>query len=982
MNGSGLLLLLLLCPLLGGLPLIRWIVRTRTGQPLDRLGTGNISVSAAFYHGGKGAGILAVGSEALKGVSAVLLARYLLPGEPVWEIVALIALVIGRYSMGRGAGTTNVVWGYVVHDWAVSLLVLVISGLGFTLLRERKLGRLGVLVLIPIITGLQHPYASDRVVAATLLSLLMAWIYQKVPDDLELPTESAQGDSRQMFRFFRGDRALLSLDQPLVSAQVGAKSATLSQLRRQGYPVPPGWVLPPGDDPAPVVAALQPTGDRPLIVRSSAIGEDSETASAAGQYESIPNVTSQPALAQAIARCQLSYNRPNAIQYRQDRGSREGEMAVLIQEQIQGVFSGVAFSRDPITRQGEGVVIEALPGTASAIVSGRVTPEQYRVWVRDDLLAPATLAQQGRTGWILPDQLTLDLEGQGDVPPRLIQQVAYLARHLEASYHGIPQDMEWSYDGQQLWILQSRPITTLIPIWTRKIAAEVIPGFIRPLTWSINRPLTCGVWGDLFTIVLGARARGLDFTETATLHHSAAYFNATLLGQIFRRMGLPPESLEFLTRGAKFSKPPLRSTMGNIPGLFRLVRREMALEQDFRKDRQQYFDPDLTDLSQQPLDALTPIELLTRIDRILDLLRRATYYSILAPLSLALRRAIAKVDERELDAGDTPEVASLRSLQAIAQSCRPLLPELTLDTASPNQPNGTVLFTALANHTQGDAILQRFQQFLQEYGYLSEVGTDIAVPTWQEQPQPVQDLLAQYVFNPPPELATLPPPSRKARQLQRRLRLKGQVTDIYSRLLAHLRWSFVALEQRWIEQGWLAQKGDIFFLEIDEIRQTLTSPLPPPPETLVERVHTRQAQLERDRQALPVPALVYGNDPPRMRSPLPSNAAPVRQLRGIGASPGVVQGSILILRELQTTAVIGSDTILVVPYTDSGWSPLLARAGGIIAEVGGRLSHGAIVAREYGIPAVMDIHDATQRLQDGQRVCLDGEQGTVDVLTA
>ncbi len=165
--------------------------------------------------------------------------------------------------------------------------------------------------------------------------------------------------------------------------------------------------------------------------------------------------------------------------------------------------------------------------------------------------------------------MNLKVEGEGDVPPGLIQQVAFLARHLEAHYHGVPQDIEWSYDGHNLWLLQARPITTLLPIWTRKIASEVIPGLIRPLTWSINRPLTCGVWGELFTVVLGKRATGLDFNQTATLHFSRAYFNASFLGQIFRRMGLPPESLEFfLTRGAKFSKPPLRSTLRNILGCF------------------------------------------------------------------------------------------------------------------------------------------------------------------------------------------------------------------------------------------------------------------------------------------------------------------------------------------------------------------------------------------------------------------------------
>lgn len=140
------------------------------------------------------------------------------------------------------------------------------------------------------------------------------------------------------------------------------------------------------------------------------------------------------------------------------------------------------------------MIIEALPGSPTQVVSGKVTPEQYRAFVLE------------------ADNLSsVKLEGTGRVPQALIKQVAYLARRLEKRYLGVPQDIEWSYDGQTLWLLQARPITTLLPIWTRKIAAEVIPGVVHPLTWSINRPLTCGVWGDIFTIVLGDRSYRIRF---------------------------------------------------------------------------------------------------------------------------------------------------------------------------------------------------------------------------------------------------------------------------------------------------------------------------------------------------------------------------------------------------------------------------------------------------------------------------------------
>jgi len=958
----GALLIFTVCPLLGGLPLIAWITSVLTGQQLTQLGTGNVSVSAAFYHGGRWVGILAVLSEAGKGIAAVLLARYFFPTEPTWELIALIMLVMGRYWMGKGAGTTNVVWGFFVHDWKTALLVFLIGGISFTILRDRNSGRYGVLILFPLVLFLLHPHDSARIVIAIALGALLAWIYQKIPDDLDLPSQEGKVESKPVFRFFRGDRTIISLDTELDASKVGQKAATLSQLKRWGYSVPTGWVLPPGDDPEPLIQYLPISDSEPLVVRSSAVGEDSEEASAAGQYQSILNVTSRPALQEAITQVLVSYNDPGAVQYRRDRELPDNSMAVVIQKQIRGVFSGVAFSRDPISQQGDAVVIEGLPGNAAGVVSGRVTPDQYRVHIPENLRGEES-------------NLSPLVEGNGDLPPALIQEVAILARQLEDRYHGIPQDIEWTYDGGQLWLLQARPITTLQPIWTRKIAAEVIPGLIRPLTWSINRPLTCGVWGDIFTIVLGNRAHGLDFNETATLHYSHAYFNATLLGQIFRRMGLPPESLEFLTRGAKFSKPPTSSTLRNLPGLLRLLSREWSLDKDFDSDYQQQFSPTLSQLTAKSASELSPPALLERIDVILEVLKRATYYSILAPLSASLRQAVLRIGDTQLDNSQTPEVASLRSLARLAEDARHLLRRSPVDYES-----AASLFANLAEIPDGQSILEQFDQFLDRYGYLSEAATDIAVSTWKEDPRPVRQLFTQFLSQPLPEATSPLSESWQAQLVQVRLNLKGRVTEVYSQLLAHLRWSFVALERIWLQSGLLSEPGDIFFLEFSEIRHLISGADQVLRESLPQLLQQRRSQLEQNHQLTTVPSLVYGNAPPLPLAPQPSSHSSQQRLQGIGASSGQVEGVLRILRNLQTVPNIDRQTILVVPYTDSGWAPLLARAGGLIAEVGGRLSHGAIVAREYGIPAVMDIHNATQLLRDGQRVRIDGQLGIIEIL--
>ena len=991
----GALLIFTLVPCLGAMPLTGWIVRFFTGKRLAQIGTGNVGVSAAFYHGGTMVGILSVTAEALKGIGAVLIARYFFDDDAIWPVFSLIFLVMGRYWGSQGAGTTNVAWGFFAYDPLVAGLTFLISFVGFTVLRMREQGRLFVLVLMPVLTALAHPSDGGRVVAVACLSGLVFWIYQKIPDDLELPAMKSANESRRMFRFFQGDRALKSLSTVLDPSEVGAKAATLSQLKAWGYPVAPGYVLPAGDDPTALIRAIAPSSQEPVVVRSSAVGEDSLTSSAAGQYASITEVDSPAALDQAITVCLNAYNAPSAVRYRESRNLPDGKMTVLVQPHIFGTFSGVAFSRDPVTHTGDSVVIEALAGDASQVVSGQVTPERYQVEISEQTFEAQTNEPVANsTDWHLPENLSLAIDSpkaalqiqQRDRPPEaLIAQVAYLARHLERSFHGIPQDVEWTFDGEQLWVLQSRPITTLMPIWTRKIAAEVIPGVIRPLTWSINRPLTCGVWGQLFTSVLGEKVADLDFTQTATLHYARAYFNATLLGDLFTRMGLPPDSLEFLTRGAKFNRPPLATTLQNVPGLWRLLRQEMTLPTKWTEAQWAEFSPTQKQWASQPLADLDESAIVERIKAVLSLLKEVTYYNILAPLSLALRQTVLRVDLAQLDNSRNAEVSAINELKAMAERVRSLLPELGLsnDADNPVLPDSDAsLFAALSDHPEGHTIFEQLDRFLDKYGYLSEVATDIAVPTWRESPQPVKALLTQFLLDPQDKNTGTDKPRKverksqnwRERQVQARLDLKGQVAEVYNRLLANLRACFVEIENRWLTQGQLQEQGDIFFLTWAEVQAQVGGTT----EDLKLKVDLARGRWQ-EQGVHRVPYLVYGQ--PTSAPPLSNKKYASGTLQGIGASAGQIEGTIQVLANLSDhSPALTKQTILVVPYTDAGWSPLLARIGGLISEVGGQLSHGAIVAREYGIPAVMDVADATHRLTTGQQVRIDGQQGTIEIL--
>src|SRR4028118_2170958 len=975
---------------LGALPLTGWAVRVFTRRDLRALGTGNVGVSAAFIHGGKLAGIAAVLAEIVRGITPVLAGRFWFPDAPDIAIALLIPLVAGRYAIARGGGVTNAVWGLLVFSPPVA----VSSGIWGLLawgLAQRWWGegdrarlfasRCGCLCT-PIWVWVWRQ-SMPEFLAAAGLGLLLAAINLSQGDDMALSKSEP----------------LFSLDDSLDAAICGDKAAKLSQLKRAGFNVPTGFILPSQEEGRgkkeegrrneenadrllisnSVIQNLKSKIQTRMIVRSSAAGEDGDTSSAAGQYQTIGPVFTEAELLDAINRCRQSYWTSEAVAYRRKRQLPDTQMAVLIQPYIDSKIAGVMFSRNPLDG-GSQIIIEALPGGAESVVAGQVTPLHWEI----DFSKPETLEKNLR-----------EIEISSIIDKVIIAELVQEAQAIEAFFHGIPQDIEWSWDGGKVWILQSRPITNLQPFWTRTIAAEVIPGAIRPLTWSINRPLTCGVWGEIFQVVLGDRASHLNFNETATLLGSHAYFNATLLGEIFRMMGLPEQGLEFLLRGQKMGKPPLGKILPSLPGLWRLVQRERALNADFEVDRTSIFLPALQSLEKEEGrgdkeegkgskreegDELAIAnyqylsELLDRAEQIQEWLKPITYYNILGPIGLAIRKAIFRVADEWLANDTAPEIASIRALQQLSQKLR---------KTAILQFDETVSVAELAQiFAESSALQAEFAQWLDSYGYLSEVGTDIAVPTWREQPETYQKLLITLAQK--PVVANLAETGKlgltfaqkwRLNKCQQRSLVKNEISEIYARLLAHLRWTFLEIEACGLAMQVFQESGDIFYLEFGEIQQWIRSGASV---CFQDTISQRRDRLLADRDR-PIPPVVYGNLLPNsQKSSIVPATSETNIMQGIPASIGCVEGFVKICRTV--TADLGENAIAVVPYTDAGWAPLLLGATAIIAEVGGQLSHGAIIAREYKIPAVMNIAEATTRLRDGQKVRVDGYLGTVELL--
>ena len=962
-------LLLALC--LGCLPLPLWIVRALTGRDLRQMGTGNVSVSATFKQMGPAIGVAVVCAEIARGIVPVVVARWLLPDWPAMHLGVLIPLVAGRYALAKGGGVTNACWGILVYSPAVALSSAV-TGLtalvvGRTMVRRLQLlneadgawhtnirrwsARIGCTSGAVWIAVLEKTLA-ERWVALGLVGLLV-WIDLQQRDDA---------------------MALISLDRPLDPKQYGAKAARLAQIKRHGIQVPQGWGLPVDREiDADVIKQVNPSQTNPLMVRSSAIDEDGDSSSAAGQYRTVGPVRSPAELMAAVEVCRNSYGDSSAIAYRQERGLTDSGMSILLQRYVAGQVSGVAFSRHPL-HGAEQIVIEALPGGAEAVVGGTQTPHHW------ELPREVRELDDDDINNILDSVLPLLL------PTHVLRELVSTVLTIEFLQNGVPQDVEWIWDGERIWIVQSRPISNLQPVWTRTIAAEVIPGAIHPLTWSINQPLTCGVWGTIFSAVLGQRATDLEFSQTATLLGSHAYFNATLLGEIFRRMGLPEQGLEFLLRGQKMGRPPLASTLRNLPGLLRLKQKEGQLPQEFYRDFDVLFKPAIARLESASLASLTPLQLIEQIDFIRETLIPATYYNILGPIGLAIRKSLFKVSETWLDENTAPELLALRDLAQIAAPYRTSGNGVAPTTAGRDDrfSSNKAVELFISEHPQ---LRSQFNEWLERYGYLSEAGTDIAVPTWRELPDTILALFQTFIQQPDstPQRATQPknPMQQwRVRQCQERARLQAFIDEVYAKLLAHLRWTFVELEQRGRSEAVFQREGDIFFLQLDEVKEWVQGTLAT--NFLQQTIDRRRQQLEDDRERF-IPSVVYGNrlPPDKANSPEPNSRGPEwtstsELMSGIPASGGCVEGTVKICRQLNFDA-FEPGTIVVVPYTDAGWAPLLVNAVAIVAEVGGQLSHGAIVAREYNIPAVMNVERAMARLQDGQRVRVDGDRGTVEL---
>ncbi len=775
------------------------------------------------------------------------------------------------------------------------------------------------------------------------------------------------------------ERYVVPLRHAKVPDGLGNKARQLSFLMQQRCAVPPTWVvtyqshawyLEQLDDPllalrAELAAQLDPA--QAYAVRSSASVEDTAEHSFAGQFSTVLDVQGIDDVLSAIRKVWQSAQSPAVQAYLHHQAAPVDavRMAVIVQQMVPAVASGVTFSQNPLTGLDE-VVVEAVPGRGDALVQDGVTPQRWVNKWGEWLTAPA----------------------EPIVPPAVIQEVVERTRRLAKAF-GRPVDLEWVYDGATVFWLQLREITTRDPvtIYSNRIAREVLPGLIKPLVWSINVPMVNSAWVRFFGEVIGPS--NIDPHALARAFYYRAYFNMSVVGDIFEALGFPRASLELLiglgNRGAE--KPrfkPTRRTYTHVPRMLRFVadkwRFDRQVEQFLPAMWAQYRALQSSDIAHMRVD-----ELLHAIGRLRVLGEETAYFNIVVPLLMQayhgfLRSQLAGCG---VDLDDVNLTANLPALEALDPNA--FLARLHAQYARLSDETRQVIrdgeyadFAALAGIGE---LQQGVDEFLARFGHFSDSGNDFSSIPWRANPDIVLRMVVDFQTVAAEEPArvdfdALHLPALRRPWLRvlagraRRFRLyREQISSLFTFGYGLLRDYFLALGAYLVQGGFLAQPEDIYFLSWDEVNAAVDDATPGV--ALVERATARRQEMETVRHVM-LPEIIYGDTPP------PLEAHTATQLTGVPTARGYYQGPVRVVQGIHDLGKVCPGDVLVIPFSDVGWTPLFTKAGAVIAESGGMLSHSSIVAREYRIPAVVSVAGALQ-LADGTLVTVDGYRGEVTI---
>ncbi|MBA3615434.1 MAG: phosphoenolpyruvate synthase [Rubrobacteraceae bacterium] len=749
-------------------------------------------------------------------------------------------------------------------------------------------------------------------------------------------------------------------------------------------------------------------------VRSSATAEDLPTASFAGQQDTYLNVVGPAAILQHVSRCWASLFTERAVTYRLRNGfdHRKVHMAVVVQQMVFPQASGILFTADPVTSNRKVASVEACFGLGEALVSGVVNADVYKV--RDGEVVAKAVATKRLAIYATPPGGTQEqaIEPERQDEPALtdaqVVRLALLARRIEAHF-GRPQDIEWCLVDDDFQIVQSRPITTLFPIpaaGDRENHVYVSVGHqqmmtdpMKPLGLSLFQ-LTAGrpmyeAGGRLFVDV----TRGLASPASRAGLLAVLGKSEPLIGdalQILLDRGnfvpsLPDEGPGAAPAGAP--PPPIETDPAIVA---ELIGRSQAPIAALKRDIRTKSGSALLDFILADIQELKRILFDPQSHQVIMAAMEATWW-----LNEQLQAWLG-----EKNAADT-------LTQSVPHNVTSEMGLALLDVADVIRPHPDVV--AFLQHVEDEGFLDELPEleggreardairaWLDKYGMRCVGEIDITKPRWSERPTTLVPLILGNIkkFEPGAgqrsfeqgrqeawkkeqelleRLRAFPDGERNAEEAKRmidrvRTFIGYREYPKYGMVSRYFVYKQALLEEaeRLVQAHVLREKEDIFYLTFQELQDVVRT------NQVDDQLIRQRKDAFRSYQAL-TPPRVLTSDGEVIAGAYRRNDLPTGALVGLPVSAGTIEGRARVILDMAEADLEAGD-ILVTAYTDPSWTPLFVAIKGLVTEVGGLMTHGAVIAREYGLPAVVGVEHATRLIRDGQRIRVHGTDGYVEIL--
>lgn len=766
----------------------------------------------------------------------------------------------------------------------------------------------------------------------------------------------------------------------------------------------------------------RPPGER-WAIRSSATNEDTTHTSFAGLYRTHLGVPLSE-IETAIKDLWTSLWEERVVGYmaRQNPQSPP-RMAVLLQPMVAAKTAGVGYSIHPVTGRRNQVMINATPGLAAPLVDGTIAPDQYVVEVTDDgqptVVRTRVLAQKSQQLSLSPEGLRTDLieeetERRSSLTDSQLFSLAKTAKQIERAL-GQPMDIEWAYDAQQLWLVQARPITSVRPSstftnddceWSRTNFKETLPELPCPLSLSFleqfmdryilahYRRLGCRIPEGLTSVRI---LNGRPYLNVTLFHMLVAQLrgdpsmNAEQMGgePLMNAPAVQPLDRAALVQAGWLMWAEMRRVERTGPRLFQEMK---ELAATYGRDRILHLS---VDELVHKLDALGPwlegrevtFGIAGGVGQCLQMFNHILP-RWLGPDWRKLLNAALQGQGTVISAQQILRLAELTDIARKELKARAFLTTDSWEAAT--------FRSALAD----TRFLQVLHTYLEDYGHRGVGESDVMSPRLADNPEAILTILRTQLLSTSPSCEAI-----LARQEKTRVAALAQIKDrlgwrvdrwmiflwCYRRLCRffalreanrhHLmyysnaiRTLLMRLGELLVAQSRLDQRDDIFFLSIDERNDLLTG------STTDWMVIIRERRMERARNAaVPVPDTIRDWESMTEHIRISTQGDEPGQLTGMPISAGFVSGPARMIRSVRDWSTVAPGDILVVPVIDPGLAPLFGIAGGLIAEMGGTLSHGAIIAREYGLPTITNVAGAMTELADGLQLKLDAGSGTIRI---